>query len=69
VFNSGTSVISESDLKIRKRSKLIAIEFELNSKNETQESETPLIFMPILVINNENIKNNLFNSISYNYYT
>ena len=69
VFNSGTSVISESDLKIRKRSKLIAIEFELNSKNETQESETPLLFMPILVINNENIKNNLFNSISYNYYT
>ena len=69
VFNSGTSVISESDLKIKKKSKLIAIEFELNSKNETQESEIPLIFEPILVTNTENVKNNLFDSINYNYYT
>lgn len=69
IFNSGTSVISEADLRIKKKSKLIAIEFELNSKNETQESETPLLFKPILVINNENVKNNIFDSINYNYYT
>lgn len=68
-FNSSSSVISYSTLGIKKKSKLIAIEYELNSNEMPQETENPLTFRPILVTSNENVKNNLFDALNYNYYT